>query len=535
MFQMPVFPFHNDRVVASREEPILNWINRERDCVSTFERQTLRWSTSSSSKVWNKRWSIGDYLGDDATLTCPDNWRRSALSWQTGELGVPFDKSVALVVRNTTLKFKSSRPPSPLPALTLGMRSLGADVLRRRRLTCHRAVASVRAHAVFCSHTDVLTPSFRFCLLKKIKTKRNTQCFLQKEGGGRPRWGPSERVRLEFFWSWMAKGPPSNPNSFPVRLGRSHVPLVVEKWAPQGLFSSQQRTPPRQWNGGSAVHPFALQATPTFCVYVGFAAILNVSATPQTQLLRVLSGSDARWSLWQFLPFWKVKHSGNRSWRLFPERFLDRFSMYLVRANLALFQGTQRISLITPSLVHLRAAATREHSKAMPWVACGQQLRLGAKRTHKVCTRGQAQISIDNTRLTPPPSSHINCVVWRRGSPRWEGCSGSALAEAHVNTRILKNLNFGKPKPKKTWTPLSKSPWRAWEERGPGAWSEGSKNKTKGPGRIRNGNCCFLWVPRRGNIAAPLRACRVPAARPLCGQNGLVAHLSSFFPLKPSS
>ena len=29
---------------------------------------------------------------------------------------------------------------------------------------------------MFCSHTDVLAPSFRFCLLQKNETKRNTQC-----------------------------------------------------------------------------------------------------------------------------------------------------------------------------------------------------------------------------------------------------------------------------------------------------------------------------------------------------------------------
>ena len=31
------------------------------------------------------RGSTGDYFGDDVTLTCPDNWRRSVLSWHTGE------------------------------------------------------------------------------------------------------------------------------------------------------------------------------------------------------------------------------------------------------------------------------------------------------------------------------------------------------------------------------------------------------------------------------------------------------------------
>ena len=51
-------------------------------------------------------------------------------------------------------------------------KSLGADVLPRRHLACHCSVASVRAHAVFCSHTDALTPSFRFCLLQKTKPKK---------------------------------------------------------------------------------------------------------------------------------------------------------------------------------------------------------------------------------------------------------------------------------------------------------------------------------------------------------------------------
>ena len=74
--------------------------------------QTL-WSTSSSSKVWNKRWSSGNYFGNDVTLTCPDNWRRSVLMWHTGELRVPFDKLAAPVVKEYFLKFQEFVGPFP--------------------------------------------------------------------------------------------------------------------------------------------------------------------------------------------------------------------------------------------------------------------------------------------------------------------------------------------------------------------------------------------------------------------------------------
>ena len=55
--------------------------------------------------------------------------------------------------------------------------------------------------------------------------------------------GSKRKGSARSFLELNGKRPPSNPNSFPVRLGRSHVPSVVEYWAPQIFFSPFRRHP----------------------------------------------------------------------------------------------------------------------------------------------------------------------------------------------------------------------------------------------------------------------------------------------------
>ena len=50
MFQMPVFPFHNDRVVASREEPIFE-ARRQRCVFGSIASETLFEPSNSDTAV----------------------------------------------------------------------------------------------------------------------------------------------------------------------------------------------------------------------------------------------------------------------------------------------------------------------------------------------------------------------------------------------------------------------------------------------------------------------------------------------------
>ena len=86
MFQVPVLPFHNDRVVDSREEPIFE-ARRQRCVFGSIASETLFEPSNSDTAVVDVIFVQSlDYFGNDVTLTCPDNWRRSVLIWHTGEL-----------------------------------------------------------------------------------------------------------------------------------------------------------------------------------------------------------------------------------------------------------------------------------------------------------------------------------------------------------------------------------------------------------------------------------------------------------------
>ena len=179
----------------------------------------------------------------------------------------------------------------------------------------------------------------------------------------------------------MEKGPPSNPNSFPVRFCRSHVPLVVENWAPQGLFfqlskelhSDSEMEVPLCTLSPFRRHPLGVY-TWDLLRFSTYQQHPKPNCFASCRVLTPAGHCDSS------CLFWKVKHSGNRSWRLFPERFLDRF-WWLFHVSSQGQPGCSKepngISLITPSRVHLRAAATRENTQRQCPAAAE-----GASKTH---------------------------------------------------------------------------------------------------------------------------------------------------------
>ena len=179
------------------------------------------------------------------------------------------------------------------------------------------------------------------------------------------------------------------------------------------------------------MHPFALQATPTKCEKRGICfdhQLMNSTLNPTATRLVGFGRTLLIVTVFAFV-------KGQAFWAPFLEAVPGALSGTFLVAFPCIFPGPLQgrsmatrepngVSLIIPSRVHLRAdrhegefgrQCSAKHSKAMPWVfSLRSAAEGGSKNAHTRCARVAkhgSPTTNDDTRLTDPPSSHMNGMV----------------------------------------------------------------------------------------------------------------------------